>query len=104
MVYDPESGQLLTGSLMDYAVPRADAVAGDFATEIDTRMPCLTNPLGVKGVGELGTIGATPASSTRWSMRSPRPARAALPSRCRCRSTSEQVWRALAGDYPASPL
>jgi carbon-monoxide dehydrogenase large subunit len=61
VVYDPDSGQLLTGSLMDYALPRADVVRGFIKTEFDTSIPCLTNPLGVKGVGELGTIGATPA-------------------------------------------
>ncbi len=59
VVYDPESGQLLTGSLMDYAAPRADQ-APPFQTEMDQTTPCKNNPLGVKGVGELGTIGATP--------------------------------------------
>jgi carbon-monoxide dehydrogenase large subunit len=60
VVYDPGSAQLLTGSFMDYAVPRADIV-GPIATVLDQSTPCLHNPLGVKGVGELGTIGATPA-------------------------------------------
>lgn len=60
LVYDPQSAQLLTGSFMDYAVPRADIV-GPIATRLDQSTPCLHNPLGVKGVGELGTIGATPA-------------------------------------------
>ena len=60
IAYDPETGQLLTGSLMDYALPRA-VKAPPFVTEMDTSTPCLTNPLGVKGVGELGTIGATPS-------------------------------------------
>jgi aerobic carbon-monoxide dehydrogenase large subunit len=60
VVYDRESGQLVTGSLMDYAAPRADIVACDFVTEMNQTVPCTTNPLGVKGVGELGTIGATP--------------------------------------------
>ena len=59
VVYDRESGQLLTGSLMDYAAPRAD-MCPPFKTEMDQGTPCLNNPLGVKGVGELGTIGATP--------------------------------------------
>ena len=60
VVYDPQSGQLLTGSLMDYTAPRA----GDsppFITEMNQTVPSTNNPLGVKGVGELGTIGATPA-------------------------------------------
>jgi aerobic carbon-monoxide dehydrogenase large subunit len=58
VVYD-ENGQLLTGSLMDYAVPRAH----DFPEfELDrTVTPSPVNPLGVKGVGEAGTIGSTPA-------------------------------------------
>jgi carbon-monoxide dehydrogenase large subunit len=58
VVYD-ENGQLLTGSLMDYAVPRAQ----DFPVfELDrTITPSPVNPLGVKGVGEAGTIGSTPA-------------------------------------------
>jgi carbon-monoxide dehydrogenase large subunit len=60
MVYDRETGQPVTGSLMDYAAPRADD-SPDFKTELDTSVPCLNNPLGVKGVGELGTIGATPS-------------------------------------------
>src|SRR5687768_15054228 len=58
VVYD-DQGQLLTGTLMDYAVPRAKH-APNF--ELDrTETPSPVNPLGVKGVGEAGTIGATPA-------------------------------------------
>jgi carbon-monoxide dehydrogenase large subunit len=58
VVYD-EQGQLITGTLMDYAVPRASHIP-DF--ELDrTETPSPVNPLGVKGVGEAGTIGATPA-------------------------------------------
>jgi carbon-monoxide dehydrogenase large subunit len=58
IVYDRESGQLLTGTLLDYGIPRADtmpAVAVDFSP-----VPSPTNPLGVKGVGEGGTVAATP--------------------------------------------
>ncbi|MET0508247.1 MAG: molybdopterin cofactor-binding domain-containing protein, partial [Burkholderiaceae bacterium] len=62
VTYDPESGQLLTGSFMDYAMPRADIVQGPIRTLLDQSIPCKTNLLGVKGVGELGTIGATPAA------------------------------------------
>ena len=58
--YDRESGQLVTGSMMDYAVPHADII-GAMTHQLDQSTPCLNNPLGVKGVGELGTIGATPA-------------------------------------------
>ncbi|MDH6594712.1 carbon-monoxide dehydrogenase large subunit [Variovorax sp. TBS-050B] len=61
VVYDNETGQPLTGSLMDYAAPRADIVDTMFHMEMDESTPCANNPLGVKGVGELGTIGATPA-------------------------------------------
>ncbi|MGJ3704759.1 xanthine dehydrogenase family protein molybdopterin-binding subunit [Variovorax sp. AFSI2.2] len=60
VVYDNETGQPLTGSLMDYAAPRADIVETMFHMEMDESTPCTNNPLGVKGVGELGTIGATP--------------------------------------------
>ena len=59
-VYDPDSGQLLTGSLMDYAVPRA-ADLPPMRASFDESVPCKTNLLGVKGCGELGTIGAAPA-------------------------------------------
>jgi carbon-monoxide dehydrogenase large subunit len=60
MQYDPASGQVITASLMDYALPRADIIR-DFVHVLDESTPCRNNPLGVKGVGELGTIGATPA-------------------------------------------
>jgi carbon-monoxide dehydrogenase large subunit len=59
VVYD-ESGQLLTASFMDYAMPRAD-ISPLPQTVFDTSVPCTTNVIGAKGVGELGTIGATPA-------------------------------------------
>jgi carbon-monoxide dehydrogenase large subunit len=58
-VYDKESGQLLSGSLMDYAFPRADIVP--HVTFDLHNSPCKTNPLGVKGAGEAGAIGAPPA-------------------------------------------
>jgi carbon-monoxide dehydrogenase large subunit len=58
VVYD-EQGQLVSGTLMDYAVPRAQHIPW---FELDrTETPSPVNPLGVKGVGEAGTIGATPA-------------------------------------------
>ncbi len=57
-IYDPQSGQLLSGSFMDYGMPRAD-VMPDVETELE-EVPCKTNPLGVKGIGESGTIGAPP--------------------------------------------
>ena len=58
-VYDPASGQLLSASLMDYALPHA-ADAPDFVFETHN-VPCKNNPLGVKGAGEAGAIGACPA-------------------------------------------
>lgn len=58
-VYDPESGQLVTGSFMDYWMPRADNMPHiDFKTN---EVLCTTNPLGAKGCGEAGTVGAAPA-------------------------------------------
>ena len=60
VVYDPQSGQLLTGSLMDYGVLRADQLP-PLRAGFDESIPCKTNLLGVKGCGEIGTIGAAPA-------------------------------------------
>jgi carbon-monoxide dehydrogenase large subunit len=58
-VYDRESAQLLTGSFVDYALPRTgDVPFIDFRTNC---VPCATNPMGIKGAGEAGTIGACPA-------------------------------------------
>jgi carbon-monoxide dehydrogenase large subunit len=58
-VYDDASGQLVTGTMMDYAVPRADMLT---MYETDrTVTPTLVNPLGIKGAGETGTIASTPA-------------------------------------------
>jgi carbon-monoxide dehydrogenase large subunit len=59
VVHDPESGQLLSGSLMDYGMPRADhmpTINVDFSP-----VPSKSNPLGIKGVGEGGTVAGTPA-------------------------------------------
>jgi aerobic carbon-monoxide dehydrogenase large subunit len=89
IVYDRDSGQLLTGSLLDYGIPRADmlpAIHGDF-----NPVPSTTNPLGVKGVGEGGTIASTPtvinaildALAPLGVTDIPMPA------------TSERVWRAM---------
>jgi aerobic carbon-monoxide dehydrogenase large subunit len=58
-VYDPDSGQLLSGSFMDYAMPRAgDVPPFAFSTH---NVPSTANPLGVKGAGEAGAVGAPPA-------------------------------------------
>ncbi|CAH2604262.1 Xanthine dehydrogenase family protein molybdopterin-binding subunit [Rhodovastum atsumiense] len=57
--YDPQSGQLLSGSFMDYALPRA-ADLPDIEVDL-IEVPCGTNPLGVKGAGEAGAVGSPPA-------------------------------------------
>ncbi|MDA8107542.1 MAG: xanthine dehydrogenase family protein molybdopterin-binding subunit [Betaproteobacteria bacterium] len=91
-VYDPESGQLLTGSLMDYCVPRADQFP-PMANAFEEGIPCQTNLLGVKGCGELGTIGAAPAVANAVLD--------ALAERgllhLEMPYTPEKVWRALRG-------
>ena len=77
--FDPDSGQLLTGSFMDYAMPRADTLS---AIDCESNpVPTNTNPLGVKGAGEAGNVGALPAVGNAWSTRSRRSASAT--SRCR---------------------
>ena len=59
VVYSPNDGQLVTGTFMDYALPRAaDGPSFVFETH---NVPCKTNPLGVKGAGEAGAIGSCPA-------------------------------------------
>lgn len=58
-VYDPDSGQLLTGSFMDYCMPRADDLPSINAGTTTTL--CKHNTLGVKGCGEVGAIGSPPA-------------------------------------------
>ncbi len=57
--YDAGSGQLLSGSFMDYALPRASDLP-DIEVEL-IEVPCATNPLGVKGAGEAGAVGSPPA-------------------------------------------
>jgi carbon-monoxide dehydrogenase large subunit len=59
IAYDAESGQLLSGSFMDYAMPRADNLPP--ITLIDCSVPSPANPLGAKGVGEAGATGSVPA-------------------------------------------
>jgi carbon-monoxide dehydrogenase large subunit len=85
-VYDRDSGQLLTGSYMDYAMPRA----ADFPSfRVDTRVtPCTHNPLGVKGCGEAGAIGA-PAAVINAICDATGAKDVAMPA------TSERVWRAV---------
>ena len=89
LVYDPENGQLLTGSFQDYAMPRAD----DFCRFELANNPTMAtrNPLGVKGVGEAGTLCAIPAvvnavNDALFQIGAPAIAPPASP---------EKVWRAL---------
>ena len=103
VVYDPESGQALTATFMDYAMPRADMFRA-FKTQFDTSVPCLTNALGVKGVGELGTIGATPTvvSAVVDALASAGLGRDA--ERVQMPLTAQTVWRALQRDFGPSPF
>jgi carbon-monoxide dehydrogenase large subunit len=95
IVYDETSGQMLTGSFMDYAMPRA----GDLcAFEVGSNpAPTATNPLGVKGVGEAGTVGALPAGANAVI-----DALAHLGIRhLDMPLTSERLWRAIREATPA---
>jgi len=102
VVYDPETGQLLTASFMDYAMPRADVFKG-FKTVFDTSVPCLTNALGAKGVGELGTIGATPAVVNAVVDALAHAGLGRDAERVQMPLTGERVWRALKGEF-AGPV
>jgi carbon-monoxide dehydrogenase large subunit len=97
MVYDTDTGQPVTGSLMDYCAPRADVVACDFVTEMDESTPCKNNPLGVKGVGELGTIGAAPSVVNAVADALARAGKAAVAPTIQMPLTAAKVWGLLAG-------
>jgi carbon-monoxide dehydrogenase large subunit len=91
--YDPGTGQLLAGSLMDYALPRADDLPSYDLGFNGTR--CTTNPLGVKGCGEAGAVGAFPAVTN-----------AVLDALAPLRvtdlvgpATSERIWRAISARF-----
>jgi carbon-monoxide dehydrogenase large subunit len=88
--YDEETGQLLTGSFLDYCMPRADDLPG-FSTFTDESSPCKINPLGAKGVGELGTVGGTPTviNAVLDALRPLGVKDIDMPA------TPERVWRAL---------
>jgi len=98
VAYDPDSAQLLSASFMDYALPRADGFRG-FKTVFDTSVPCKTNVLGVKGVGELGTIGATPAVVNAVIDALARAGLGAAAQRVQMPLTPPVVWRALRGEF-----
>jgi hypothetical protein len=88
VAFDPESGQMLSASFMDYAMPRAT----DFAVHAEMEfidVPAKTNPLGVKGIGEAGCVGAPPAVMNAASSTSTcRQRRGASGKRCRARQRS----------------
>lgn len=85
-VYDA-GGQLVSGSFMDYAMPRADIVPAMTVTHHP--VPCRTNPLGVKGTGEAGTTAAPPAIMSAILDALPNGAQLDMPA------TAERVWNAL---------
>jgi carbon-monoxide dehydrogenase large subunit len=87
-VYDPATGQLLTGSYQDYAMPRADDLPS--FTVDHTVTPCTHNPLGVKGCGEAGAIGS-PAAFMNALTDALGVRDLAMPA------TAERVWRAANG-------
>ena len=89
VAYEPGSGQLLSGSLMDYALPRADTLCA-FAVE-SSPVPTKLNPLGAKGAGEAGTVGALAAGMNAIiDALAPLGVRdLAMPA------TSERIWRAI---------
>ncbi|HUB94451.1 MAG TPA: molybdopterin cofactor-binding domain-containing protein, partial [Stellaceae bacterium] len=91
VVYDRDSGQLLTASFMDYAMPRADDMP-DFSVESNP-VPTKLNPLGAKGAGEAGTVGALPAvmNAIIDAIAERGAGEIEMPA------TAERVWRALAG-------
>ena len=94
MSYDPASGQATSATFMDYAMPRADIIS-DFVHVLDTSTPCLNNPLGAKGVGELGTIGATPAAVNAVVDALARAGRLEAALKLQMPLTAAKVWRAL---------
>jgi aerobic carbon-monoxide dehydrogenase large subunit len=94
MLYDRDSGQAITASLMDYMMPRADIVR-DFVHLLDQSTPCRNNTLGVKGVGELGTIGATPAVVNAVADALARAGQPERASRIQMPLTPAKVWQAL---------
>ena len=94
VTYDGETGQLQSASFMDYALPHADGFLA-FKTAFDTSIPCKTNPLGVKGVGELGTIGATPAVVNAVIDALDHAGLGAAAEAIQMPVTAERVWRAL---------
>jgi aerobic carbon-monoxide dehydrogenase large subunit len=96
-VYDPDTGQAQTASFLDYAIPRAEMIR-HFATAMDDSTPCRNNAMGVKGVGELGTIGATPAVVNAVVDALSRAGAGERALALQMPLTSEKVWRVLSGE------
>ena len=95
-VYNRETGQALTASFQDYALPRAGMIR-HFHMTMDESTPCLNNAMGVKGVGELGTIGATPAVVNAVIDALARAGSGERAQALHMPLTPERVWRALQG-------
>jgi aerobic carbon-monoxide dehydrogenase large subunit len=95
--YD-QGGQLLSGSFMDYAIARADDLP-PFVTECDESQPCTHNPLGAKGCGEAGSIGA-PAALVSAALDALAPLGV---TDLEMPLTSEQVWRRIREARPKGP-
>jgi carbon-monoxide dehydrogenase large subunit len=93
-VYDRDSGQAVTASFLDYALPRS-IMFRHFAMTMDESAPCLNNEMGVKGVGELGTIGATPAVVNAVIDALARNGAASAGEALQMPLTAERVWGAL---------
>ena len=93
-VYDRDSGQALTASFLDYAIPHAGMIR-HFEMTMDESTPCRNNAMGVKGVGELGTIGATPAVVNAVIDALTRAGAGKRALDLQMPLTSERVWRAL---------
>ena len=89
-IYDPDNGQLLSGSFMDYAMPLAEDLP-DFTSELDQSQPCTHNPLGAKGCGESGAIGA-PAAVVSAVMDALRPLGV---TELQMPLTPQKLWRAI---------
>jgi len=103
VAYDPETGQALSATFMDYAMPRVDGFL-HFKTEFDTSVPSTSNVLGAKGVGELGTIGGTPAAVNAVIDALDHAGHGRRAEAIQMPLTAPRVWRALNGSFDASPF
>jgi carbon-monoxide dehydrogenase large subunit len=90
VVYDRESGQLLSGSFVDYTMPRSDDMPRSMEADF-VEIPCKTNPLGVKGVGEAGCVAAPPTviNALMDALRQRGVRHIDMPA------TPQRIWRAL---------